>query len=176
VAVVTSLTTVACDKVTNGALSPLKSNPGTNQPIAAAVDQTSQYVFVAELDGNVVVTYALPSGNQLSSAVTGNNPRAVLAEPSGKYVYVANAGDGTISAYSLNNSTGALTQVGSAFAAAAGTDALATSNDGKFLYATNNTAGTISIFTLNADGTLTSAGTATVGTFPTSIATTGTNQ
>jgi 6-phosphogluconolactonase (cycloisomerase 2 family) len=175
-AIVTSLISVDYYKVNNGALSPLKSNSGTNFPLSAAVDQSSQYVFVAELNGNVVVTYALPSGTQLSSAVTGNNPRAVLAEPSGKYVYVANAGDGTISAYGLNNATGALTQIGSAFAAAAGTDALSTSNDGKYLYATNNTAGTISIFTINADGTLTSAGTATAGTFPTSIATTGTYQ
>jgi DNA-binding beta-propeller fold protein YncE len=69
-----------------------------------------------------------------------------VAEPSGKFVYVANSGDGTISVYSLNIATGALTEVGTAVPAGAGTNALTTSNDGKYLYATNNTAGTVSGF------------------------------
>jgi 6-phosphogluconolactonase (cycloisomerase 2 family) len=176
VAIVTSLTAVYYYQVTNGVLAPLKSQTGTNFPIALATDQSSQYVFVAENTGNAVATYAMPFGGLLSSATTGNNPRAVVAEPSGKYVYVANAGDGTISAYSLNLATGALTQIGSAFPAGAGTDSLSTSNDGKYLYATNNTDGTISIFSINTNGSLTSAGTTPAGSFPTSLVTTGTVQ
>jgi 6-phosphogluconolactonase (cycloisomerase 2 family) len=154
----------------------LKAQSGTSFPIAVTTDQSSQYVFVAENTGNAVASYALPFGGLLSSATTGNNPRAVVAEPSGKYVYVANAGDGTISAYSLNLATGALMKVGSAFPSGAGTDALSTSNDGKYLYATNNTDGTISIFAINSTGSLTSLGTATAGSFPTSLVTTGTMQ
>jgi 6-phosphogluconolactonase len=176
VAIVTSLTAVDFYQVNNGALSPLKAGTATSFPIAVATDQTSQFAFVAENSGNAVVTYALPFGATLSSATTGNNPRALVAEPSGKYVYVANAGDGTISAYSLNLATGALTQIGSAFPAGAGTDCLSTSNDGKYLYAANNTDGTISSFTINSNGTLTSLGTATAGSFPTSLVTTGTLQ
>jgi 6-phosphogluconolactonase (cycloisomerase 2 family) len=174
VAVVSSITTLYYYKVDNGLLSPLMASAVANPAVAAAVDQSSQYAFVLEQSG--VVTYSLPFGTSLSAAATGNNPRAVLAEPSGKYVYVANAGDGTISAYSLKVATGALTQIGSAFPAGAGTDALSTSNDGKYLYATNNTDGSISIFAINSDGTLTSAGTVTTGTFPTSLGTTGTMQ
>ncbi len=176
VAIVTSLTAVDFYQVNNGVLAPLKAGTGASFPIAVATDQTSQFAFVAENTGNAVVTYALPSGGILSSAVTGNNPRAVVAEPSGKYVYVANAGDGTISAYGLNLTTGALTQIGSAFPAGSGTDSLSTSNDGKYLYATNNTDGTVSSFTINANGTLTSLGTAPAGSFPTSLVTTGTVQ
>jgi 6-phosphogluconolactonase len=152
----------------------------SNPPTAVAADQTSQYILVAEAASKTLFTFAVPSTDgvqsQLSSASTGNNPSAILAEPSGKYVYVANSGDGTISAYSLNNSTGALKQIGSAVKAAAGTDSLATSNDGKYLYATDKTAGLVSIFKINSTGTLTAAGSATTGTSPASIATTGTNQ
>ena len=176
VAIVTSLTAVDYYQVNNGALAPLKANTGSSFPIAAATDQTSQYVFVAENTGNTVATYAMPFGGVLSSATTGNNPRAVLAEPSGKYVYVANAGDGTISAYSLNLATGALTQIGTAVPAGSGTDSLSASNDGKYLYATNNSDGTISIFAINSSGSLTSVGTASTGTSPTSLVTTGTVQ
>jgi 6-phosphogluconolactonase (cycloisomerase 2 family) len=174
VAVVSSITTLYYYKVDNGVLSPLQANSLANPGGSTAVDMSGQYVFVTEQ--GAIVTYSLPFGASLSSAVTGNNPRAVLAEPSGKYVYVANAGDGTISAYGLNLATGALTQIGSAFPAGAATDALSTSNDGKYLYATNNADGSISMFAINSDGTLTSVGKATTGTFPTSVVTTGTIQ
>jgi len=183
VAVVSSPTTVQTYNMAQG--SPTSSGGGsattTNPPTAVAVDQSSQYILLAEAASKTVVTLSLMVNNslklpQLSSAATGNNPSAILAEPSGKYVYVANSGDGTISAYSLNNSTGALKQIGSAVKAAAGTDSLAASNDGKYLYATDKSAGLVSIFKINSTGTLTAAGSATTGTSPTSIATTGTNQ
>ena len=176
VAVVTSGSTVDTYRVTNGQLIPLVAGTGTVPAIATAIDQSSQYFFAAEPGSNSIVSFNLFTNTQLSSTTTGNGPSAVLAEPSGKYVYVANQTDGTISAYSLNNATGALTQIGTAVAAGTGTNSLSYSNDGKYLYATNGTAGTVSIFTINANGSLTSAGTATAGTLPSSIATTGTNQ
>jgi 6-phosphogluconolactonase (cycloisomerase 2 family) len=176
VALITSASTINTYRVTNGALIPLIAGTGTAPSVAAAVDQSSQYFFAAEPGSNAVASFNLFSNTLLSSATTGNSPSAVLAEPSGKYVYVANAGDGTISAYSLKNSTGALTQIGSAIAAAAGTDGLSCSNDGKYLYTVDTSAGSVSIFTINANGSLTAAGSAITGTAPTSIATTGTNQ
>ena len=99
-----------------------------------------------------------------------------MAEPSGKYVYVANQGDGTVSAYSLNTTTGALEEIGTAVPAAAGTNSLAVSLDGKYLYATDGGNAQVSIFTIGSTGALTSAGTAATGNGPSSIATTGTNQ
>lgn len=152
----------------------LKNLPGT-----AVFDQSTQYLFLTEPKNNAVVTYKaiVYGGNltQLSATATGNGPTAVLPEPSGKYVYVANTADGTISAYSLNNATGALKKIGTAVAAA-GTDSLATSNDGKYLYATNGTAGSVSMFKINSNGALASVGTATTGTLPSSISTTGSHQ
>lgn len=176
IAILTSLTAIDYYQVDNGVPSPLKAGTATDFPEAVASDQTSQYAFVAENTGNTVATYSIPFGVLLSSATTGNGPKAVVAEPSGKYVYVANSGDGTISAYTLANASGVLMQIGSAFSSGSGTDSLSTSNNGKYLYATNNSAGTISVFSINSDGSLTSLGTATAGTTPTSIVTTGTEQ
>jgi 6-phosphogluconolactonase len=141
-------------------------------------DQSSRYIFAAEPGTNALATinaYGYPLA-QLYSTATGNHPGAILAEPSGKYVYVANTTDGTISAYVLSNSKGTLAKLGSPVTAAAGANSLAVSNDGKFLYATDGAAGLVSIFKISADGTLTAVGSATAGTSPTSIATTGTNQ
>jgi 6-phosphogluconolactonase (cycloisomerase 2 family) len=162
-------------RINNGGLVPLVSGNESGVGVLA-YDQSSQYLFIAQANTNVVLTYNLLTDKQISSVATGNSPSAVLAEPSGKYVYVANENDGTVSAYTLNNSTGALTAIGTAIAAGSGTTALSYSNDGKYLYALNGTAGTVSIFTINANGSLTAAGTATTGTAPSSIATTGTNQ
>lgn len=161
-----------------GTLVALAGAASSSPPLAVASDQSSQYAFVTDGTANVIATYAAPALGTapLSSVATGNGPVAVLAEPSGKYVYVANQDDGTVSAYSLNTSTGALTAIGTAISAAAGTNWLAVSNDGKYLYATDGGAALVSIYSIGSTGALTAAGTVTVGNGPTSIATTGTWQ
>jgi 6-phosphogluconolactonase (cycloisomerase 2 family) len=175
VAVAASGSVIDTYRVNNGAMVPLVAGtvPGVS---VVSFDQSSQYIFIAETNANTVLTYSLLTAKQLSSVAAGNGPTAVLAEPSGKYVYVANSGDGTVSAYSLSNATGVLKQIGTAIAAASGANALSYSNDGKYLYATDGTAGLVSIFLINANGSLTAAGSATTGTAPSSIVTTGTNQ
>jgi 6-phosphogluconolactonase len=180
VAVVTSASGLQTYNVASGVFVGLGSATLRNSPGSATFDQSTQYVFVTEPTNNAVVTFNIIAYNgvltQLSSAATGKGPSALLAEPSGKYVYVANTVDGTVSAYSLMSSNGALTQIGSAVTAAAGTDALSTSNDGKYLYATNSAAGLVSIFKIGTTGSLTSSGTATTGSSPTSIVTIGIRQ
>ncbi len=165
-------------RVNAGALVGLAGTSSSNPPLAVVSDQSSQYAFVTVGNTNMLETYGAPAlgSAPLSSVTTGNGPVAVLAEPSGKYVYVANEYDGTISAYSLNQSTGALTEIGTAIAAAAGTNWLAVSNDGKYLYASDGGAALVSIFSIGSTGALTAKGTTTVGNGPTSIVTTGTWQ
>jgi 6-phosphogluconolactonase (cycloisomerase 2 family) len=176
VTVVDNFSNVDTYRFTSGTFVPLIA--GTVPTFAlAAVDQSSQYIFLPEVDGlNTVATYSLFTNTELSSVTDTEGPSAAIAEPSGKYVYVANETNGTVSAYGLNNSTGALTVIGTPISAAAGTNSLSYSNDGKYLYATNGSAGTVSIFTIGSNGSLSAAGTATTGTLPSSIVTTGTNQ
>jgi 6-phosphogluconolactonase len=112
---------------------------------------------------------------QIGSAVAaGTTPSAIVAEPYGRYLYVANAGDNTISAYSIDPFTGGLTPITGTLSAPGGPVALSVSNDGKYLYVIEKSAGELQQFTINADGTLTNAGGAGLGTAPTSITTTGT--
>ena len=48
----------------------------------------------------------------------GRSPNSVTVDPTGQFAYVANFGDNTVSAYTINSSTGALNAVGgSPFAA-----------------------------------------------------------
>ena len=163
-------------RVNSGDLVGLASGTFPEPALAIAGDQSSQYVFVTENQSNSVTTFAMPVISSLSSVSTGNWPAAVVTEPSGKYVYVANLNDGTVSAYSLNNATGALTEIGTAVAAAAGTNSLSVSSDGKFLYAVDGGAALVSIFKIGSNGSLTASGTATTGNGPSSITTTGTVQ
>ncbi|HEY6767058.1 MAG TPA: beta-propeller fold lactonase family protein [Candidatus Sulfotelmatobacter sp.] len=176
-AAITSPTGVQIALVNAGTFGPFGQVFNTkNSPGAATFDQSTQYLIVTEPKNNAVAVLSLQGLKQISATITGNTPGAILAEPSGKFVYVANTGDGTITAYSLNNLTGALKKIGSA-TAAAGTNALSVSNDGKYLYATNGTAGSVSIFKIVGTGALTAAGTATTtGTSPTAIITTGNHQ
>jgi 6-phosphogluconolactonase len=100
----------------------------------------------------------------------GNGPTSVAVDPSSKFAYVVNRGDNTLSMYVINSSTGDLTANGTI---ATGTEPFAVVVDpsGKFAYVTNES-GSVSIYTLNGNGTLTSAGTATAGSGPISMAVT----
>jgi 6-phosphogluconolactonase len=89
-------------------------------------------------------------------------------------LYVANSGDGTISAYAIDNNTGSLTAIAGTFSTGSAPDSLSVSNDGKYLYAANKNAGSVTVFTINSDGTLTQTSTTNSGTAPTSITTVGT--
>jgi YVTN family beta-propeller protein len=148
-------------------------------PVAITIDPTSQFVYVANSGDNTVSAYTLslasPYMTQIGSAVAaGTTPSAVLAEPYGRYLYVANSGSNTISAYSIDAFTGALTAISGTFSALSGPSALSVSNDGKYLYVTDKGVEQLEQFTINADGTLTNAGGASLGTAPTSITTIGT--
>jgi 6-phosphogluconolactonase (cycloisomerase 2 family) len=107
---------------------------------------------------------------------TGEYPTQVaVATVSGNtYAYVANMGDGTISAYSIDNSSGALTPLcgGSGTACPlAGTSPTSVIIDpnNKLAYVPNMISGTISVFAINDDGTLSLVETALAGTYPISI-------
>jgi 6-phosphogluconolactonase (cycloisomerase 2 family) len=85
----------------------------------------------------------------------GDIPYDAALTPSGGFLYIANYGDGTISAFSANQTTGALTEVtgspfldGDIFPAAA-----VVSPNGKYLFVANfsaNNAGSISVLSINS--------------------------
>jgi 6-phosphogluconolactonase (cycloisomerase 2 family) len=118
-----------------------------------------QFVYVSAQGSNQVVALAINSAGALSIVAaypTGQKPTGIVLDPTGKYLYVANNTDSTISAYNVNASSGALTEMnGSPFAAGAAPWYLAVDPLGKFLYATNPASNTITGYTIASSGTLT---------------------
>jgi 6-phosphogluconolactonase (cycloisomerase 2 family) len=96
---------------------------GTN-PVSVTVDASGKFVYVANAGGGVS-RYTIASDGTLTSNGTttaGSGPASVtVAASTGstvsgshEFAYVANSGAGTVSGFSVNDSSGALTSVGAA--------------------------------------------------------------
>jgi 6-phosphogluconolactonase (cycloisomerase 2 family) len=106
-----------------------------------------------------------------------SNPGPLIFDPIGKYAYVSNQYSFTISQFTVDAVTGALTQNGPDVAGGFGNGCGVVDPSGKFVFAaqgqTSSAPPQVSLFAINADGTLTPNGaTAALGanSFPTSIA------
>ncbi len=110
-----------------------------------AVDPFSRFVYFVD-NNSQVYSYKINSDATLSAApgspLNGTAPFGIAAGADGQYVFTSSSGNGAITVYSLNQSTGALTVEASKGLTAyggAGTFHLAASASGKYLFATNNT-------------------------------------
>ena len=108
---------LAFTEASSGALTPVAGTTTTTgfaagvQPSAVAEDPTGRFVYVTDRAANQLIGYVVLGGGGLQAMVngpfaTGLYPVAVLVDPRGKFVYVANYNARTISAYTLNLSTG----------------------------------------------------------------------
>jgi 6-phosphogluconolactonase len=80
----------------------LKTNGSDN---SVAVDTTSAYLFVGEVNSNQIRMISVANLNSETDYATGVGPSAILPDKTGTYVYVTNATDGTISGYTLSTGT-----------------------------------------------------------------------
>ena len=95
---------------------------------------------------NVSTGQLRPNGYILEAAI----PQSVALDPSGKFAFVANS-DSTVSAYSVNASTGMPTAVaGSPFAAGERSGSVTIHPSGKFVYVTNENSSDVSSYSINA--------------------------
>ncbi len=151
---------------------------------SAAVTYTPTFAYVANQNSNNVSMYAI---NATTGALTstgavaaGTQPVSVAVAPSGRLAYVANlcgsvscSGNGNVSAYTIDGSTGALNTVpGSAFAAGSSPRSVAVDPSGRFAYVANSGSSDVSAYTIDSTtGALTSvAGSPfTAGTTPFSV-------
>jgi 6-phosphogluconolactonase (cycloisomerase 2 family) len=110
-----------------------------------AIDPLGKFVYVANFGSGNISAYSIDqnSGSLAPIAgtpfVAGQSPRSVAIHPSGKFLYVANAGgptsSGNVSAYVIDATTGALTQIaGSPFTAGNGLISITVEPKGKFAY------------------------------------------
>ena len=99
-----------------------------------------RFVYVANSGaGNIVSIFTINSSTgQLTAAGTATStsgPKFVLSDRNSAYLYVANHGSASVGVFSINPSSGALTQIsGSPFAASANPYSLALDPEGKFLF------------------------------------------
>ena len=152
-----------------------------NEPYGIAVwpggTAAGGFLYVSSRTAGAVGVFSYDSTGTLTHLKTvdaGLGTRGVAIDPAGTYLYAANYTDGTISAYSINAQTGALTAVGPDVAtgnlnsvASPGPSNLMWDPSGQWLYCTNTLDGSISVFTANL-GVLTLVGSVdTVQTNPT---------
>jgi YVTN family beta-propeller protein len=168
-----------------GSSNPLTFRIGARgiKPNSIAIDPSGQFAYVANefwdcpdlADGNVsMYTIDTTTGvlTALGSPLDTNDEGAIslAVDPSGKFAYVANWGEGdtpgSISAYAIDGTTGALTSTGMTNGACPGLCApwsVALAPSGKFAYAADEggfAPTALSVFSIDATtGGLTSAGT-----------------
>ncbi len=115
------LATLDMDPVTGGIQNTIAT--GT-RPRSIAIHPSGKFAYVANYSSNSISAYSIDAsgvlasidadgataGNQTSIAtrLAPNRSRSILT---GGYAYVANAGDNSVSAYSIDPTTGALTAI-----------------------------------------------------------------
>jgi 6-phosphogluconolactonase (cycloisomerase 2 family) len=163
-------------------------------PNVIVVDPLDRFAYVVNAGNNSVSQYTLRSDGALIPVVVGGTavptvaagvkPFGLTVDPTSHYLYVANAGDGTISQYSINQTSGALTALTPASvqsingSSTSGVSSVSIDPTGTYLYAPNRGTvvgyqGSISQFAINpTTGALTPLTTPTVpaGLNPTAIA------
>ena len=124
--------------------------PPNDAAAAPPPNNAPNFAYVANSDSGNVSAYAINASTGALSEVAGSpfaagtQPTSVSVDPSGKFAYVANYSGfepgsplGSVSAYTINATTGALTSIGAAVAAGSGSRSVAVDPSGKFAYVAN---------------------------------------
>jgi len=170
---------------TTGALTPvgvISGNcPGLCVPLSVAVDPSGKFAYVPNGYGlsNSVAMYTI---NATTGALTSIGKTAVegfaasvAVDPSGKFAYVMATASGpgsagSVSTYTINATTGALTSIGT-IAAGKNPVSMVVNPTSKFAYVANSSSNDVSMYAINVTtGALTSMGAIAAGTNPDSMA------
>ncbi len=155
---------------TAGTLAELGNSPWDENMAMLQVssDPGGKFLFAVNGDGeinlNTLTVYSINATTgdltKVGSYATGTDPWAAVVDPSGSHVYVRC--DGSISAFAINSTTGALTPLSPAsVTTAAGAGDLVIHPTGRYLFTVGRTSSTVQVFNLNAaTGALTANGTA----------------
>ena len=149
----------------NGVLSELTNSPfdPTVNALHVSSDPQGKFLFVVNGDGvvnvNTLTVYAINQATgDLTGAIaypTGTDPWTAAVDPSGQFVYVRC--DGSISAFSLNGSTGALTPLAvPSVTTSGGSGEVLVHPSGKWLFTVGRTSSKLEVFALDpATGAIT---------------------
>ena len=146
------------------------------KPSALVSDPTDRFVYVTDFASNEMIGYGISGGSTLNFLIngpfkTGNEPEAITIDPRGKFIYVANQLDSSVSAYSIDLTTGtpsgSVNPTGSS-SNSTDTQPVALAVDpalGRFVYTANHLGNSVSGFRL--DPTAGTLAPATATPFPT---------
>jgi len=176
---------------TTGALSKGSTAPSLDySPESVTVDPSGKFAYVANFgddydsDGSVAMysINATTGALTYTGGISGDNGTfccfdSVAVNPSGKFAYVAKGGccSTSVSMYTINATTGALTSIG-AIATGGNPNSVAVDPSGKFAYVATTgdtfaSAGNVSMYTIDVTtGALASIGTIAAGTGSNSVA------
>jgi 6-phosphogluconolactonase len=176
-----SVRTIKPNGTLGNAISPL---PAGGSPNSIAVVPSGRFIYVADvIPGGISAFSVEPSGvlTPLTGfpVVTPDGTVSVTTDPSGRFLYALNcgancssSGSGFVSAYSINQQTGALSPIpGSASLTGEFPYSLAVDPTGHFAYVANAGSGDVYSYSINSDtGALTQIGSpVAAGTRPISI-------
>jgi 6-phosphogluconolactonase (cycloisomerase 2 family) len=141
-----------------GALTQVAGSPfnSPGQPFGIAATPNNKFLYVSSFQNAVVSGFAINPNtgaltplNCATQADTGVQPLKIAISPGGAFLYTANQG-GSVSAFSIDATTGCLTAISTA-----ATDAVArgltVERTGKFLYVVTGGGG-INVFSIAANG------------------------
>lgn len=183
---------------TTGVLTSIGSPAPTNDELTdwVTVDPFGKFAYVAssgdvwDIDFGSIVAFAInpatgaltPTGGGITGTGLNGTPEffsSVAVDPSGKFAYAPQSGafpagtyggSNSVSMFTVDGTTGALTSIG-LIAAGTNPDSVAVDPAGKFAYVTNASSNDVSMYTINATtGALASIGTIASGTYPLSVA------
>jgi 6-phosphogluconolactonase (cycloisomerase 2 family) len=139
---------------------------GDTTAAAPPPDNVAGFAYVVNNGSDNVSAYAIDTETGALTEVAGSpfaagvGPTAIAVDPSGRFAYVTNGGSfdftDTISAFTIDATTGALTSAGPAQASRSGPRSVAVDPSGKFVYTANGgssrttTSNDVSAYTLNA--------------------------
>ena len=143
-----------------------------------AVDPAGKFLFVPNPSTGTVTVLTIQSDGSLAAGpgafAASTSPVAATTDLTGKYLYVANFGSTTISQYTIDSTTGALSTFTSTTSTpTAGTNPTFIIHDpnGQFVYVGNQGSSSLTEFTIKSDGSLTStSNSTTLGVQPRSLA------
>lgn len=157
-----------------GVLTPIPGSPfpAANTPVQAIVDPSGKFLYVSNLNDAFggISAYSIDSTSGALTPIAGSpfptqtnfpGPNRMAIGGGGKFLYVGMSGtvnaNNTVSAFSIDATTGALTQItGSPFATGNNPQGITTDPSGKFLYTANAIDNTVTAFTIDGSlGTLT---------------------
>ena len=137
---------------TSGSLSALAGSPFASQfPGALAVDPLGKFLYAADGTGSAI-TYSMDASG-IPTHVT-QTPQAngaavgIAIVPSGKFVYTANINANTVSFFSVDAPSGALTLAGQV-ATGLNPESVTLDSSGKFLLAPNGNGQSVSVYSLD---------------------------